>query len=73
MQTDSVAALADAWSGSESTAKDYDAQLIERVYNEELVKNNYSVTKLALLEVSQYLEKVRIVASLIANTGTPPV
>ncbi|KAH7056430.1 aquarius, isoform CRA_c [Linnemannia elongata] len=57
MQTDSVATLAEAWSNSESAATEYDAQLIERVYNDELVKNDYSVAKLALLEVSQYLEK----------------
>ncbi|KAF8940749.1 hypothetical protein BGZ47_007611 [Haplosporangium gracile] len=57
MQTDSVATLAEAWSNNESTATEYDAQLIERVYNDELVKNDYSVAKLALLEVSQYLEK----------------
>lgn len=59
MQTDSVATLAEAWSNSESAATEYDAQLIERVYNDELVKNDYSVAKLALLEVSQYLEKVK--------------
>ncbi|KAF9902731.1 hypothetical protein EC991_004582 [Linnemannia zychae] len=57
MQTDSVATLAEAWSSSESATSEYDAQLIERVYNDELVKNDYSVAKLALLEVSQYLEK----------------
>ncbi|KAF9094292.1 hypothetical protein BGX23_002306 [Mortierella sp. AD031] len=57
MQTDSVATLAEAWSNSDGTKNEYDAQLIERVYNDELVKNDYSVAKLALLEVSQYLEK----------------
>ncbi|KAF9919175.1 hypothetical protein FBU30_011136 [Linnemannia zychae] len=57
MQTDSIATLAEAWSGTGSTASEFDAQLIDRVYNEELAKNNFTVAKLALLEVSQYLEK----------------
>ena len=58
MQNDSIAVLAEAWS-SQDIAKDLDAQVIERVYHDELVKNNFSITKLTLLEVSQYLEKVR--------------
>ncbi|KAG0259623.1 hypothetical protein BG011_002514 [Mortierella polycephala] len=56
MQNDSIAVLAEAWS-SQDIAKDLDAQVIERVYHDELVKNNFSITKLTLLEVSQYLEK----------------
>ncbi|KAF9438956.1 hypothetical protein BGZ76_002619 [Entomortierella beljakovae] len=57
MQNDSVAVLAEAWTKSEKAAEDYDASVIERVYKDEIVKNNFSVTKLALLEVNQYLEK----------------
>ncbi|KAF9207400.1 hypothetical protein BGZ49_000487, partial [Haplosporangium sp. Z 27] len=57
MQNDSVAVLAEAWTKSEKTAQDYDAKVIERVYKDELVKNDFSITKLTLLEVSQYLEK----------------
>ncbi|KAF9936379.1 hypothetical protein BGZ65_002487 [Modicella reniformis] len=57
MQTDSIATLAEAWTKSEEAALNYDAQVIERVYRDELVKNGFSITKLALLEVSQYLEK----------------
>ncbi|KAF9175690.1 hypothetical protein BGX21_006167 [Mortierella sp. AD011] len=57
MQNDSVAALAEAWTKDEKAAQDYDAEVVERVYKDELVKNNFSITKLTLLEVSQYLEK----------------
>ncbi|KAF9115052.1 hypothetical protein BGX27_009079 [Mortierella sp. AM989] len=57
MQNDSVAVLAEAWTKSEKAAQNYDAEVVERVYMDELVKNNFSITKLTLLEVSQYLEK----------------
>ncbi|KAK3818811.1 MAG: aquarius [Benniella sp.] len=57
MQTDSVATLAEAWTKSDDDAQNYDAGVIERVYKDELLKNNFSINKLALLEVSQYLEK----------------
>ncbi|KAF9904476.1 hypothetical protein BX616_001281 [Lobosporangium transversale] len=56
MQNDSVATLAEAWNKSDELAE-YDAQLIERVYQEELVGTQFSITKLTLLEISQYLEK----------------
>lgn len=58
MQNDSVTALAETWTKSEASAQDYDAQLIERVFQDELLKHDFSITKLTLLEVSQYLEKV---------------
>ena len=58
MQNDSVTALAESWTKSEAAAQDFDAQLIERVFQDELLKHQFSITKLTLLEVSQYLEKV---------------
>ncbi|KAF8988830.1 hypothetical protein BGZ52_010807 [Haplosporangium bisporale] len=58
IQNDSVAVLAEAWiGGTAETPSEFVPQLIERVYNDELVKHDYSITKLTLLEVSQYLEK----------------
>ncbi|KAI1313886.1 hypothetical protein EDD11_002421 [Mortierella claussenii] len=57
MQNDSVAALAEAWTKGEDAAQDYDAAIVERVYRDELVENDFSITKLTLLEVNQYLEK----------------
>lgn len=61
IQNDSVAVLAEAWiGGTAETPSEFVPQLIERVYNDELVKHDYSITKLTLLEVSQYLEKVRL-------------
>ncbi|KAG0022270.1 hypothetical protein BGZ81_008612 [Podila clonocystis] len=58
IQNDSVAVLAEAWiGGTADTPSEFVPQLIERVYNDELVKHDYSITKLTLLEVSQYLEK----------------
>ncbi|KAF9951183.1 hypothetical protein BGZ70_001099 [Mortierella alpina] len=57
MQNDSVTALAEAWTKGDGAAQDFDAQLIERVFQDELLKHDFSITKLTLLEVSQYLEK----------------
>ncbi|KAF8936354.1 hypothetical protein BGZ58_004279 [Dissophora ornata] len=56
MQSDSVAELAEAWAKPEA-ANNYDAEVIMRVYQDELVKTGFSIPKLTLLEVSQYLEK----------------
>ncbi|KAG0055975.1 hypothetical protein BGZ83_006742 [Gryganskiella cystojenkinii] len=55
MQNDTVAAFTDLWSGD--AEPEFDASLIDRVFHDELVKNDFSVTKLTLLEVGQYLEK----------------
>ncbi|KAG0363594.1 hypothetical protein BGZ54_008106 [Gamsiella multidivaricata] len=57
MQNDSIAILAEAWTKSDASADNYDAEVIERVYREELVKHDFSIIKLTLLEVNQYLEK----------------
>ena len=56
MQNDSVASFTDLWSGG--SEPEFDVSLIDRVFQDELVKNDFSVTKLTLLEVGQYLEKV---------------
>lgn len=56
MQNDSVAAFTDLWSGDREP--EFDAAIVDRVFQDELLKNNFSVQKLTLLEVGQYLEKV---------------
>ena len=61
MQNDSVAAFTDLWSGGAEPEFDY--SLVDRVFQDELVKNDFSVTKLTLLEVGQYLEKVSKLSS----------
>ncbi|KAG0314080.1 hypothetical protein BGZ99_008372 [Dissophora globulifera] len=57
MQTDSIAELAETWTKTDEVTGQYDAAVIERVYKDELVKTDFSIAKLAVLEVSQYLEK----------------
>ncbi|KAG0339143.1 hypothetical protein BG004_006940 [Podila humilis] len=58
IQNDSVSVLAEAWTGGSAEIPcEFVPQLAERVYQDELVKHEYSIAKLSLLEVSQYLEK----------------
>ncbi|GJJ70103.1 intron-binding protein aquarius [Entomortierella parvispora] len=55
MQNDSVAEYTDLWSGDREP--EFDAAIVNRVFQDELLKNDFSVQKLTLLEVGQYLEK----------------
>jgi len=56
MQNDSVAEFTDLWSGDREP--EFDAAIVDRVFQNELLKSDFSVQKLTLLEVGQYLEKV---------------
>lgn len=58
IQSDSITKIADQhFSGNKVK---WDPKVVEVIMEKELVPSNYSSHKLLLLEVSQYLEKVRI-------------
>ncbi|KAF9428467.1 hypothetical protein BGZ94_002300 [Podila epigama] len=58
IQNDSVAVIAKLWNTDNNSIPQDVPNLIERVYNDELLAHNFSIAKLSLLEVSQYLEKL---------------
>ncbi|KAG0240897.1 hypothetical protein BGW41_006553 [Actinomortierella wolfii] len=56
IQNDAISALADHWNKEEGEVQ-WDAQLVESIYEDELLKHSFSINRLAILEINQYLEK----------------
>lgn len=54
IQSDSISKLVQKHFG-----KEWDPKVVDTIFEQELVQSNFSSHKLTLLELSQYLEKVR--------------
>ncbi|KAF9974942.1 hypothetical protein BGZ73_001565 [Actinomortierella ambigua] len=57
IQNDAISALADRWNKEEGEEAEWDAKLVESIYEDELLKHGFSINRLAILEINQYLEK----------------
>ncbi|KAG0254200.1 hypothetical protein DFQ27_006997 [Actinomortierella ambigua] len=57
IQNDAISALADRWNKEGEGEAEWDAKLVESIYEDELLKHNFSINRLAILEINQYLEK----------------
>lgn len=61
IESNTVTILADAYWNSKDAKKakiQFDSAIVDKIWNEELAKHDFSFRKVMLLEYSQYLEKV---------------
>lgn len=57
IQSDAISKLAEKHFGNKNVK--WDPKVVETIFEKELVASNFSAHKLLLLELSQYLEKVK--------------